>query len=80
MGGYDPLKFPDVYLFVMVTVSLATSALTALPVITKEKLCKSPTVLVSTSSSCRGRAQQDAPCARFISFRVNFQVAVCANK
>lgn len=38
MGRNDPLKFPDVYLFVMVIVSLTTSALTGLPMITKKKI------------------------------------------
>lgn len=38
MGRNDPPKSPDVYLFVMVTVSLTTSALTGLPMITKKKI------------------------------------------
>lgn len=38
MGRKDPLKCPDVYLFVMVIASLTTSALTALPVITKKRI------------------------------------------
>lgn len=37
MGGNDPLKFSDVFLFVMVTVSLTAPELTGLPVITKKK-------------------------------------------
>lgn len=36
-GGNDPLKFSQVFLFVMVTVSLTASALTSLPLITKKK-------------------------------------------
>lgn len=36
-GETNPLKSPDVYLFVMVTVPLTTSVLTGLPMITKKK-------------------------------------------
>lgn len=60
MGRNDPLKSPDVYLFVMVTVSLTTSALTGLPMITKKKDYAN---LPSRSSAVPvgwGRAQRDA--------------------
>lgn len=82
MGGNDPLKFSDVFLFVMVTVSLTAPELTGLPVITKKKE-KNYANLPSGSSAVPpgwGRAQRDALCGKFISFIVNFRVAACANK
>lgn len=75
------LQCTDVYLFVMAVASLTTSALTGQPMTTKEK--KMYANLPSCSSAVplgRGRAQRAALWAKFISFKVHFQVAACANK
>lgn len=62
MGGNDPLKWSDVFLFVMVTVSPTASALTGELVITRKNIMQIFGGARQQFLPGSGQAQQDSLC------------------